>query len=99
MIVLSPRICGEESPLWVNTTREAVGGLHFSLPVGLKPLATLPDGKPNCSAALSPIGWSSFYPSDPCGRAFEAIYNDSVSLQHLGSQLAIVWSEVARRFA
>jgi hypothetical protein len=36
--------------------------------------------------------------SDACGRAFEAIYNDA-DPQRLGSQYAILWGEVARRFA
>jgi endoglycosylceramidase len=96
--VLSPRICGEGAPLWVKTTREALGGLPFPLPLGLKPLDTLPDGLPNCSAAPTPIGWSSFYLSDACGRAFEAIYRDTKP-QRLGTQLEIFWAEVARRFA
>jgi endoglycosylceramidase len=96
--VLSPRICGEGAPLWVKTTRAALGGLPFPLPLGLKPLDTLSDGLPNCSAAPSPIGWSSFYLSDTCGRAFEAIYHDTEP-QRLGRQLEIFWSEVAKRLA
>ena len=76
----------------------ALGGLPFPLPLGLHPLATLPSsGLPNCSAAPTPIGWSSFYLSDTCGRAFEAIYADSPQ-QRLGTQLALLWGEVARRF-
>ena len=96
--VLSPRICGEGAPLWAQITREALGGLPFPLPLGLEPLNTLPDGLPNCSAAPTPIGWSSFYLSDTCGRAFEAIYRDTRP-QRLGTQLEIFWAEVARRFA
>ncbi len=95
--VLSPRLCGEGAPEWVQTTPQALGGLPFPLPLGLKPLPMLPSGLPNCSAAPTPIGWSSFYLSDTCGRAFEAIYTDSPP-QQLGSQLAFLWSEVARRF-
>ena len=95
--VLSPRICGEGAPLWVDVTQAALGGLPFPLPLGLKPLATLPNGLPNCSAAPTPIGWSSFYLSDTCGRAFAAIYKD-LPPQRLGTQLALFWAEVARRF-
>lgn len=36
--VLSPRICGEGAPMWVNATQEALGGLPFPLPLGLKPV-------------------------------------------------------------
>ena len=35
--VLSPRICGEGAPLWAQTTREALGGLPFPLPLFLLP--------------------------------------------------------------
>eukprot|EP00729_Bicosta_minor_P007519 gene7519-31562_t len=62
--VLSPRICGEGAPMWVNATQEALGGLPFPLPLGLKPVPISPAGLPNCSKAPTPIGWSSFYLSD-----------------------------------
>jgi len=95
--VLSPRICGEGAPLWVNTSHAALGGLPFPEPLGLKPVGLLPNGLPNCSAAFKPIGWSSFYMTDVCGKAFEAIYADSPP-QMLGSQIAQFWAETARRF-
>jgi len=96
--VLSPRLCGEGAPLWVNATREALGGLPFPLPLGLRPVGNLPSGLPNCSAAPEPIGWSSYYFSDTCGRAFEALYTDAAP-QHLGTQVALLWAAVAAAFA
>ena len=96
--VLSPRLCGEGAPLWVNATREALGGLPFPLPLGLRPVGDLPSGLPNCSAAPEPIGWSSYYFSDTCGRAFEALYTDAAP-QHLGAQIALLWAAVAAAFA
>ena len=94
--VLSPALCGEGAPRWVNVSQAALGGLPFPLPLQPTPVATLPSGLPNCSA-LAGFGFQDLYATDSCGRAFAAIYADTAP-QHLGTQLANFWGEVARRF-
>eukprot|EP00040_Diaphanoeca_grandis_P013231 m.66948 g.66948 ORF g.66948 m.66948 type:complete len:507 (+) comp23747_c1_seq1:60-1580(+) len=95
--VLTPRLCGEGAPMWLNTTTQVLGGSEFPLPLALKPAPNLPSGLPNCSSAWTPIGWSSFYLTDVCGRAFEAIYRDTAPMKW-GTQFALLWGEIAKTF-
>jgi endoglycosylceramidase len=92
--LLSPRLCGEGAPVWANFTQAALGGLQLPLPVGKSALPMLPSGLPNCSGSKP---FPNFYSADLVGRSFEAIYSDTPP-QRLGTQLANLWGEVARRF-
>lgn len=51
----------------------------------------------NCSSAWTPLGWSTFYATDLCGRAFQALYTDQPPFKW-ATQIQLLWSAVARRF-
>jgi len=93
--VLSPYICGEGAPLWVNTSFP--GALPFPLPLGFKPMTYKPDGLPKCDT-WQPVGWSSYYFADATGKSFQAMYSDNTP-QKLGTAVETYWTAVAAKFA
>ena len=77
--VLSPQLCGEGSPPWMLNV-SSLGSLAFPEPLEAHGVPADPatGSFPNksCAAAgpLKFIGWSEFYMTDACGKAFEQMY-------------------------
>jgi endoglycosylceramidase len=100
--VLSPVICGEGTPSWMLNTSQ-LRALNFPQPLVLSP-SFKPDPATGgwqpgvtCSpeGVLKFIGWSEFYMTDACGKAFQQIYDEKSTL---GAIFPKFWSTVAQRF-
>lgn len=96
--VLSPATCGEGMPAWMlNMTPD--GRYNNSMPL---PMPMTLHGYTNKSTRCTPtgilksIGWSSFYMTDACGKAFQALY-DNVGV--LGQAFDLYWDTVSKKFA
>eukprot|EP00658_Telonema_sp_P-2_P008066 TRINITY_DN1301_c0_g1_i5.p1 TRINITY_DN1301_c0_g1~~TRINITY_DN1301_c0_g1_i5.p1 ORF type:complete len:240 (-),score=58.56 TRINITY_DN1301_c0_g1_i5:106-825(-) len=92
--VLAPRICGEGLPNWmVNVS--TLGAKDFPFPLSI-PGTSAPSAASgsyqnlSCTPTGPPkfIGWSEFYGTDACGKAFQQIY-DGVGL--MGQMVERYW--------
>lgn len=100
--VLSANICGEGVPTWMNPTTE-LGSLSFPRPLTLS--GSKPDAENNswtppvpCSPAgvLKFIGWSEFYMTDACGKAFQKLYDGKGIV---GAMIVKHWDAVSKRLS
>ena len=105
--VLGPQICGEGTPNWMLNV-SSLDSLPFPMPLELHGIPADPASGtfPNksCSAVglLKFIGWSEFYMTDACGKAFDQIYhgkgNYSPGAPPLSYMFDRYWSVVAAYF-
>ena len=103
--VLSPVVCGEGAPAWMINTSTLGLKLPFPRPVSfnttkhhvpdpvnggwLPPL----DGEACATQGwLAPMGWSEWYMSDACGKAFAQLYSGRGML---GAAVKVYWTTVA----
>jgi len=96
--VLAPKICGEGTPDWMLD----VASLHampLPFPAGLEEVDVDPStGHPKSCAPmglLKAIGWSMWYMTDQCGKAFAQLYDGEGPM---AQAFASYWRDVARRF-
>merc|ERR1712048_1405913 len=96
--VLAPKVCGEGTPDWMLNV-SALNAKTFPKPMSQTPIDMDPDtGRPkSCSpvGTLKFLGWSEWYTTDACGKAFQELYDGSGAMADAFAQY---WKVVATRF-
>jgi len=96
--VLAPKVCGEGTPDWMLNVSE-LNAKTFPKPMSSTPIDMDPEtGRPkSCSpvGALKFLGWSEWYTTDACGKAFQELYDGSGAM---ADAFARYWKVVATRF-
>jgi hypothetical protein len=78
--VLAPKLCGEGTPDWMLNV-STLNAMPFPEPVVLHGVpadpatGTYPNKSCAATGLLKFIGWSEFYMTDACGKAFQQIYD------------------------
>ena len=106
--VLGSRICGEGTASWMLNS-SLLHSLPFPEPLtGLFANHSKPDPATggwtppiDCHTVgpLKSIGWSEFYMTDACGKAFQQMYDLDPAKGPLGSVFALHWEAVASKMA
>jgi endoglycosylceramidase len=96
--VLAPKVCGEGTPDWMLDTSK-LHSLAMPRPLALKKSELDPEtGRPKSCAplgVLKGIGWSEWYMTDMCGKAFQQLYDGEGVM---AAAFEAYWKEVAKRF-
>eukprot|EP00930_Biecheleria_cincta_P034386 TRINITY_DN23774_c0_g1_i1.p1 TRINITY_DN23774_c0_g1~~TRINITY_DN23774_c0_g1_i1.p1 ORF type:complete len:489 (+),score=85.84 TRINITY_DN23774_c0_g1_i1:60-1526(+) len=96
--VLAPKICGEGTPDWMLNITD-LHAMEFPRPAQITPIKIDPKtGHPESCAPtghLKSIGWSMFYTTDQCGKAFQQLYDGGNTM---AESFASYWAELAKRF-
>ena len=100
--VFSSNICGEGFPNWMVSLSD-LQSMEFPRPISLSGSKPNPENNTwtpavPCSPTglLKFIGWSEFYMTDACGKAFQGLYdNTSVVAKMVNAH----WDAVSKRFA
>lgn len=96
--VLAPKVCGEGTPDWMLNV-SALNAMEFPRPLSLSTIDVDPStGRPKSCAPLGPLkflGWSEWYATDACGKAFQQLYDGTGAI---ADAFEAYWREVATRF-
>jgi len=97
--VLAPKICGEGTPDWMLNI-STLKAMAFPRPAaGFKEISINPNtGHPSSCGPIGTlkfIGWSEFYMTDECGKAFQQLYDGNGVM---ADAFAAYWKEIATRF-
>lgn len=96
--VLAPKICGEGTPDWMLNV-SALDAMPLPRPAALTEIPIDPTtGHPSSCTPSGPlkfIGWSEWYMTDQCGKAFEQLYS---GVGPMAAAFESYWKELATEF-